>query len=104
MTSCAEGRIATLERVTDSPDVLPNAVEARPWRPGAPPIRRRRYWRMGCGPPCEVRLGGEWRRARVTARQDLADGRIVYHLHVVADTLISPRAVYWDPATLRPRD
>jgi hypothetical protein len=41
-------------------------------------------------------------------RQD-TDERTVYHLEVIApedDDVLSPshRAVYWDPATLRPRD
>lgn len=87
-------------------DGQPDAEEALPWAPGRPPVRNTRAWRPAQRPAVEVRLAGEWRPGVVTLRQDRADGAIVYHVLVMLPNGTgspSPRAVIYDPATVRPR-
>lgn len=87
-------------------DDQPDAEQAVPWAPGRPPVRTARIWPMAKQPAVEVRLDGDWRRARVAMRQDRADRATIYHLNVLPPDGVgstSPRAVVYSPATLRPR-
>jgi hypothetical protein len=87
-------------------DRQPDAEEAVPWAPGRPPVRTARVWPMAQQPAVEVRLTGEWCRARVAMRQDRADGATIYHLDVLLPDgtgSASRRAVVYDPTTFRLR-
>lgn len=87
-------------------DVTPVEAEpAIPWAPGRPAVRNTRAWRPTEQPFVQVYLQGEWRPARVTMRQDRADGATVYHVDVTLPgaTSASPRAIIWHPRSMRPR-
>ena len=82
---------------------IPDLVEARPWRPGDGPPPKVRTWPPGEQPALWVWLRGKWQYAPVTARQDWADGRVVYQVEVEAEhaTEVSARRYQWPQPGLR---
>jgi hypothetical protein len=86
--------------VTDS---VPDPVEARPWRPDDGPPPHVWTWPRTDPPALLVRRLGRWRWGTVTARQDHADGRVVYQVAVDLDgsTSVTTRLYAWPQPGLR---
>ncbi|MGW1157746.1 hypothetical protein ACWD48_05870 [Streptomyces sp. NPDC002519] len=82
---------------------IPEPVQARPWRrDDGPEPKVTVYPRVG-GPVLEVFSHGAWRWAPVAARQDWADGRVIYQVSVdlAGTTLITRRSYQWPQPGLR---
>lgn len=86
-----------------SVEEIPEAAPARPWRREDGPPPRVRTWPPGNRPALLVRSAGRWRRARVTARQDWADGRVIYQVEVdlLGDATVTHRLYQWPQPGLR---
>nr|WSX47566.1 hypothetical protein OG409_00370 [Streptomyces sp. NBC_00974]WSX54290.1 hypothetical protein OG409_38540 [Streptomyces sp. NBC_00974] len=78
-------------------------VEARPWRPEDGPQPRIRTWPGMGRPALYVWSAGSWRLAAVLARQDRADGRVIYQVDVDLNDslLVVYRAYEWPQPGLR---
>ncbi|MCU4750264.1 hypothetical protein [Streptomyces sp. G-5] len=90
-------------RAATDGEAVPEAVEARPWRPEDGPEPQVWVWPYGTEPALWVGVGGQWRRATVRARQDHADGRTVYQTLVDLDgsSEVLTRSYQWPQAGLR---
>ncbi|MEU5838626.1 hypothetical protein ABZ820_33840 [Streptomyces diacarni] len=81
-----------------------DAVEARPWRRGEEPEPRYRFFPYSEAPGLSIRVQGRWHHAAVRAREDRADGRVIYHVEISL-TVGGVRGTYrkayvWNPATM----
>ncbi|MFF3248946.1 hypothetical protein ACFYWY_35665 [Streptomyces sp. NPDC002870] len=84
-------------------DSVPEPVEARPWVPDDGPPPHVWTWPRTDPPALLVRSRGRWHWATVTARQDYADGRVVYQVVVDLDgfTSVITRLYAWPQPGLR---
>ncbi|MFD5428274.1 hypothetical protein [Streptomyces sp. NPDC127084] len=76
-------------------------AETRPWRPedGAPP--QVWLWPQGHAPALLVYTGKRWRWALVTARQDWANGRVVYQATITVHGSTTTHLYPWPQPGLR---
>ncbi|MFD5589336.1 hypothetical protein ACFWII_36805 [Streptomyces sp. NPDC127063] len=86
-----------------SAEEIPEPVPARPWRPEDGPRPKVTTWAAGSEPALMVWSHGRWRYAPVMARQDWADGRVFYQVHVdlLGDNRVSHRMYQWPQPGLR---
>ncbi|MGV9892124.1 hypothetical protein [Streptomyces sp. NPDC003395] len=86
-----------------SAEEIPEPVPARPWRPEDGPRPKVTTWPAGSEPALKVWSHGRWRYASVMARQDWADGRVFYQVHVdlLGDNRVSHRMYQWPQPGLR---
>ncbi|MEU4986659.1 MULTISPECIES: hypothetical protein [unclassified Streptomyces] len=86
-----------------SVEEIPEAVPARPWRREDGPPPQVKTWPPGDRPALLVRSAGRWRYAPVKARQDWADGRVIYQVEVdlLGDTTVTHRLYEWPQPGLR---
>ncbi|MGC4950971.1 hypothetical protein ACLQ2N_32865 [Streptomyces sp. DT224] len=82
---------------------IPDAVEHRCWKESDGPRPRVHCWPRTGRPALYVRSHNRWRYAPVEARQDWADGSVVYQVAVDlrGDTTVSSRAYAWPQPGLR---
>jgi hypothetical protein len=89
--------------VSDTSDSIPEPEPARPWRrEDGPEPKVTTYPQVG-DPVLWVWSHGAWRWAPVTARQDWADGRVIYQVSVDLDgtTSVTHRNYPWPQPGLR---